>query len=104
MKTIIIIAAILSLVACSDPNETKTKVMIDNHCTDASKEARADFILQCLNNANPKSDEEPEDWIRECQYMAEDTLCEQKRFEITYRCNGSSGCFWSESSRKIIGD
>lgn len=37
---------------------------------------RADFVLQCANNANPRSDEEPEDMLRECDRIAGTTFCE----------------------------
>lgn len=47
-------------------------------CDDSTIEKRAEFILTCLKNANPKSDEEPEDWILKCQKMAEDTYCKRK--------------------------
>ena len=37
----------------------------------------ADFALTCIENANPKSDEEPEDWIDKCQNMAMNLLCKE---------------------------
>ena len=33
------------------------------------------WVLGCLEAANPKSDEEPEDWIGECLYMATMQFC-----------------------------
>ena len=94
----------LLVAGCSDRNEERTVIRYKTHCLADSKEARANFILQCISNANPKSDEEPEDWIRQCQKMAEETYCDSMPVEITQVCGSSSGCFWPEISRKPVGN
>jgi len=45
-------------------------------CTDESRASRGQFILDCIRNGNPKSDEEPEGWINICKSLAESTLCD----------------------------
>jgi hypothetical protein len=50
-------------------------------CKDESIEHRASFTLECIKNANPSSDEEPEDWIRECEYMALNLYCKKAQFD-----------------------
>lgn len=80
-----------------------------HHCTPDTAQQRADFILRCVEGANPKSDEEPEDWIRHCQYMAEETLCSIQTITIVERCAHGESLFgsctyWMEVSREPIGN
>ncbi len=66
-------------------------------CNEASTDNRASFINQCIKNANPKSDEEPEDWIWICQEMAEQTYC--PKISVTIRqARNCSGCAWFDTS------
>lgn len=37
--------------------------------------ARAEWTLACTGSANPRSDDEPEDWIDECGEQAEEIFC-----------------------------
>lgn len=67
MKTIIL-AIILTISAQAFISSYKVKSNCD-------KQKQAEFILKCIENANPKSDEEPEDWITICQAMSEDLFC-----------------------------
>lgn len=101
--TKLIIATVVSLFILSGCSKGETRVVEKqaHHCTQESSKERADFILQCINNANPKSDEEPEDWIRHCQYIAEETLCEEKTMLITEECLANLGCVWFEVDRKV---
>lgn len=75
MKISTIILLSLSLIACSTEYRTVQEIRII--CNDSTVEKRASFTLQCINNANPKSDEEPEDWIKQCQTMAEGIYCDK---------------------------
>lgn len=100
MRLLILILVFASLVGCGDPNKTRVIEKNESYCTMGSSEKRADFILKCIANANPKSDEEPEDWITKCQDMAENTLCEKRTMQITQRCGSSGNCWWIEVSRK----
>ena len=65
------------------------------NCDTSTIESRASFTLQCINNANPKSDEEPEDWIRVCKDMAEETYCPMAMFRVYSDCGGCA-------KRKIV--
>ena len=98
--TLGIILVALLCTACTNPDETRVFLKTDNYCKKDTTQKRVDFILQCIANANPKSDEEPEDWIRECQWMAEDTFCDKAVFEVTERYGDSSRCHWCEVSRR----
>lgn len=94
MKMVIFLLTILFLSGCDNvKGELRSYVKNTHFCSIDTAQNRADFILQCIKNANPKSDEEPEDWIRKCQLMAEETLCEVKPVKVTEEC--ASGTFWS---------
>lgn len=104
-KITIVLALTVSILAgCSDRNETRTVEITDLHCSADSAEKRAEFTLQCIANANPKSDEEPEDWITKCQYMAEKNFCPVKTFIKTQRCGSNLGCIWVETKRELKED
>lgn len=55
---------------------------------------RAIWVQECIKNANPKSDEEPEDWIRECERVSIETYCNRRSYNyVRYdrrkvRCEG----------------
>jgi len=98
-KTLLALLVIVSLIGCGRTYETVHKW--ENNCTSETVEARSLFILQCIANANPKSDEEPEDWIRKCQFMAEDTYCKKEEFAITYSSATGSG-IWKEVRRILV--
>jgi hypothetical protein len=68
-------------------------------CAEANVEQRAQFILKCIESANPKSDEEPEDWILLCNQMARDTYCREIRgFFHSVWINRAAG--WRGMSRR----
>ena len=97
-RAMLIIALCIPFYGCSE----KTRVIELNahHCSMDSSKYRAEFILNCVSSANPKSDEEPEDWIQICQQMAEETLCPEVTMLISQRhCNGP-GCGWIETHRE----
>lgn len=104
MTKYLISLPLLFLTACAtDLDTTQVITRPGTYCEESTVEKRASFILQCIENANPKSDEEPEDWITDCRYMAEATYCKKVSFEITERCIGDKfGCYWREESRKPI--
>ena len=59
------------------------------------------FILQCLKNTNPNSDEEPEDWMYICEHIADNTYCTKQQVKITYS-KPCSGCYREEINRIVI--
>ena len=82
-RTTVFFAVCLLVAGCNGVAETKISYKFKAACKAETANKRADFILECVNNANPKSDEEPEGWIRQCQWMAEDTFCEKKKIKVT---------------------
>lgn len=82
------------LVGCDqfEFGDTYTTKRTDNRCADDTVESRADFTLQCIENANPKSDEEPEDWILKCQTMATNLYCPKVSVLVDHQCLLAQGC------------
>ena len=98
MNKLLILLTAFVLTACESKPRTIVYQENDYYCSMDSADSRAKFILQCIENANPKSDEEPEDWIRLCQKMAESTLCPEITVTVTKHKRGGSS-FWDEVSR-----
>lgn len=46
-----------------------------DQCTAKQNEKLAPWVNECIKNANPKSDEEPEDWIYMCKNMGKEMFC-----------------------------
>jgi hypothetical protein len=70
---VLAVAASIGAFLCVQ-DEFRTVQVEDVNCHE-SNERRASFILQCIENANPKSDEEPEDWLYICERMSIDLYC-----------------------------
>lgn len=104
-NTVIILVSALALVACSaDNGDTRETQSIQNICTSDTVQERSAFILQCIGNGNPKSDEEPEDWIGKCETFAENLWCPKTSVKIVqtaYNCDGIS-CWWRDSNVQPI--
>ena len=100
MKKSIVLLMLLLVASCgeSEFGKTRESVEVENFCTPETSKERSEFILQCIKNANPKSDEEPEDWLYQCQNMAEDTLCPAIPVLTVKRCTStkdlSGACRW----------
>ncbi len=83
----VFIASLFFLSGCEDQHRTVERSRLI--CQEETKKPRADFILKCIGNANPKSDEEPEDWIYKCKVMAEETFCDYENVMVRqYAPNG----------------
>lgn len=97
---ILTIVIFLLLAGCSE-GETNIRTEYANVCYSRTLETRSDFILKCIKNANPMSDEEPEDYIRECKNTATDLYCETKKFKIFETYTG--GRWVTTTKREIKG-
>lgn len=65
MKALLLLFAVLLMSACESQRiEYRHIVPPEN------MEAHRAWILECIEKANPKSDEEPEDWIARCYYVS----------------------------------
>ena len=70
MKPLLLIFALLAA-GCSD------NVVRSQYCSEEKRQEAANFVLLCAEAANPMSDEEPEDMIKQCQITAKELVCEQ---------------------------
>ena len=95
MKYILIIT-LIALAGCG-PYE-RTRYSFEHNCGLDTAKDRSEFILQCIANGNPKSDEEPEGWILLCGVMAKDTMCSKAEF-IVQESRPSAGGRWTVGSK-----
>ncbi|MCP5004805.1 MAG: hypothetical protein GY941_12820 [Planctomycetes bacterium] len=101
MNKQVLCVLIILLAGCDDEPKYRTSYEMAPACNADTVAARAEFTLQCIGNANPKSDEEPEDWIDICLDMAVSTYCELKSYEvIEFKQDGG---YWEPASRKLVG-
>ena len=77
------IVFVLALFGCEGEPQEFPKTEYD--CSETSKEVLAEFTLTCLKNANPLSDEEPEDWMDKCPRMATRTYCKAETYMVLRR-------------------
>jgi hypothetical protein len=86
MKSIVWTVLILVTVAfcgCTNsPQEKRAKILksarikYKHYCaTDEQRRCMAEVAVKCAEAANPKSDEEPEDWLPKCKNIAEEGCC-----------------------------
>jgi len=95
---LVILTAIL-LSACGTEERVITRY--ETNCDNSTSEIRGQFILECIKNGNPKSDEEPEDWIGICQRMAEDTYCRKRKFKV-FQTRDHFGGLWLDDKKELI--
>lgn len=81
----VIITLLLILVGCDDPAPVGYKCQnysAHGGCTPGyaykyvcQQEKRSKFIIECARAANPMSDEEGEDLVRQCDETSKDIFC-----------------------------
>jgi hypothetical protein len=65
---------VLFLVGCSENYEHN--VRYEPSCVSAAdRKWLAEFIVKCSEAANPKSDEEGEDLVKQCEWTGRRTIC-----------------------------
>jgi len=104
MKTFTtVLIAFLVLAGCE--RGPYPKVRVEQHtaniCDASTREERSSMILECIRGGNPKSDEEPEDWIGICEEMAERTYCPLEVVNITYH-KACHNCWWEEANVEVV--
>lgn len=81
------LAIVLLLAGCGPQSSNYTETV----CDPVTAPLRADFIVKCAEAANPKSDEEGEDLVRECGNQAEKLFCREERAftieGVSYPCS-----------------
>jgi hypothetical protein len=91
----LLVIVVLVLSGCSG-EEIGYKVKNVYDCSEDIDQARAVFLLNCIKNANPNSDEEPEDWLYICERISLNTYCPKKqvRYQVKRSC---FMCAWYET-------
>lgn len=91
MKHISLVVIVLFFViGCGDNLPTEeTRIADIPYCEDHRTQL-ADFVLTCALNANPKSDEEGEDLVEQCEKTGLKVVCPSHRTIITQRCKNHS--------------
>lgn len=84
---LISVLLMMSCICAQDP-----ELHYKHECSPEQNEQIAAWVLKCIEVANPKADEEPEDWIYQCKRTAKQTLCNMQPF-LTYQ--PCLSCTWS---------
>lgn len=77
MKKILLIAfAITFIFSATAYAGGYMRISYRYYCTEkADRQGYSESFLKCVFNANPKSDEEPEDWIPKCAEYTREAWC-----------------------------
>lgn len=95
MKSLILISLIAFLFGCSPKSKERYIIQSDISYSCSDKDKLANSILECVKNANPQSDEEPEDWVSECSKRMKQVYCNldsaykiwDTEYRIYYHCS-----------------
>lgn len=90
---------IVTFFGCNEPGPPRLNY--HKECTPEQTEKLSTWILECIKNANPLSDEDPEDWISQCERTGKRILC-GKIAVVEYQPCG--GCSWTSVSCATITD
>ena len=82
MKKLIILFFMFVFCSCGPKDSLKTFDVIE--IPPESKEAAQLWVQECIKNANPYSDEEPEDMIKQCAWTAKRLF--GVRLKVTDQC------------------
>jgi hypothetical protein len=91
MKLVLLLTTILIFIGCEGKINISTTV--DNIIPQDKTIVASEFILTCAKNANPLSDEEGEDLVKQCQFTAEKIFGIPKVF---FCYSTARGCFTSQ--------
>ena len=97
-----ILIGLLLVVGCEfkKPN-VRVRTRKEKICNKNTVNKRKDFILNCIKNANPKSDEEPEDWIYICENISKNVFCVEKLIHVKQH-KYCWDCSWKD--QEILGE
>jgi hypothetical protein len=97
MRTVIVIFVVIAGCAPGEP-----RLRYEHECTTPEQaEKLAPWLLKCIEAANPMSDEEPEDWIAQCERTGIKTLCSRVPIVAYQSCRS---CAWQYVPCTVITD
>lgn len=101
-KIIVLVVCALAICGCEEEEKLPyTRLEVHRHCPESIRGDLDRFVLGCIENANPNSDEEPEDWIELCAEMGEKIHCEDRLYRQTYRPIGN---YYQRQERILVED
>jgi len=78
-KLSILIPILFIMFACGQylpPDSANMRIEYRRYCSEPEQqECFGSHYVECAAAANPKSDEEPEDWLNKCRDMAREACC-----------------------------
>lgn len=99
MKKLLLLLALITFLAGCE----RIVVTSEYQCNKDTLEQRASFTLDCIKNANPMSDEDPEDWIAVCEETSIRTYCEKVKGFFTWGLSptGFKACSEAKTKEEI---
>jgi hypothetical protein len=82
--TLIIVSLFVSCTANNDPEDVTVRTSYERVIPKENKKEYAEWLLQGMKNANPHSDEEPEDMIRQLEWTGLEVFGVEEAF-YTYK-------------------
>jgi hypothetical protein len=81
--TFIVASAVFLVMGCTSEPPIP-RITFDRYCSMEQSERVAQFIVACAEAANPKSDEEDEDLVAQCEKTAKNVMCPEVAFVKVY--------------------
>lgn len=79
MKIMILLVISLLLFGCNNPKSVRVEKVTKRKCTsEKDRDKLANFIVKCAEAANPKSDEEGEDLVAQCEQTGINVVCPEQ--------------------------
>lgn len=72
IKQTFVVLSLLGMLGCE-----RAIPMTNYDCPETLRAEQAEFILSCIKNGNPLSDEAPEDWIPLCEEIGKRLFCKE---------------------------
>lgn len=90
MKKLLILALLFT--GCYGGNPESTYY----YCSNAMRSKMADWVLACVEKANPMSDEEPEHWTEQCERTARKLFCTENTRRPHFRTQDDPTIVWTK--------
>jgi hypothetical protein len=82
---IVIAAVLIAILSACSPEPDLVRVETEPHCvTEQDRATLAAFIVDCAKAANPLSDEEGEDLVKQCERTGIRTVCPEHEHRKVY--------------------
>lgn len=104
MNKHLVVLSLAVISGCTQyPVYRETSELSSEDASPEQVESISKFTSDCVKNANPKSDEEPEDWLYICKNMAIEIHLRKKQ-AILYQRKECGGCYWKTYKKEFVND